>query len=166
MKNQIEIWKKIDNYENYQISSFGNVKSLNYNNTKTPKILKKVKMKIGYNNVTINKKLFYIHRLVALHFIDNPENKREVNHINGIKHDNRIENLEWCTPSENIKHAYDTKLNIPKIGEETFFSKLTNKDVIEIRNNNSISMRKLAKQYNISHQLISEIKRHKLWKHI
>lgn len=166
MENQKEIWKTIDGYENYQVSNFGNVKSLNYRNTKKPKILKNIKMKIGYNSVTINKKIFYVHRLVAIHFIENPFNKREVNHLNGIKNDNFIENLEWCTPSENMKHAFNTKLNIPKRGEETFYSKLTNKEVIEIRNNNSISMRKLAKQYNISHQVISEIKNYKSWKHI
>lgn len=166
MENQKEIWKTIDGYENYQVSNFGNVKSLNYRNTKTQKILKNIKMKIGYNSVTINKKIFYVHRLVAIHFIENPFKKREVNHINGIKDDNRIENLEWTTHSENMKHAFNTKLNIPKRGEEAFFAKLTNKEVIEIRNNNSISMRKLAKQYNISHQVISEIKNYKSWKHI
>ena len=91
----MEIWKTIKDYPNYEVSNLGNVKSLNYRNTKKPKILKNIKMKIGYNSVTIKRKIFYVHRLVAIHFIENHFKKREVNHINGIKNDNFIENLEY-----------------------------------------------------------------------
>ena len=66
--------------------------------------------RLGYEYVNLNCVSKTIHRLVAITFIENIDNKKEVNHINGIKHDNRIENLEWCTRRENIKHSYKTGL--------------------------------------------------------
>lgn len=60
----------------------------------------------GYKHISIRSKAFYVHRLVAACFIDNPENKPQVNHKNGIRDDNRADNLEWCTASENMKHSF------------------------------------------------------------
>ncbi len=60
----------------------------------------------GYPRVCVNKKMVYVHRLIALAFIPNPENKPQVNHINAVRTDNRIENLEWCTQTENQRHAW------------------------------------------------------------
>ena len=106
-----EIWLQINNYEGlYEVSNKGRIKSLITMRILSPN-------KIGdYLGVTLTKnkehKIYTIHRLVALHFIPNPENKPEVNHIEGIKTKNCVEDLEWATKSENGKHAYDTGLSM------------------------------------------------------
>lgn len=86
---------------NYIVHSDGTVIS-----KKLKRPLKAWNMK-GYNQVKCDNKPITVHRLLALTFIPNPENKKEVNHINGIKNDNRIDNLEWVTHAQNIQHAYD-----------------------------------------------------------
>lgn len=107
-----EIWKDIPNFENkFQISNFGN---LRHNTRGEWKLRKNTNKKGSYFNVILvdglNKKSEKIHRLVAKAFIPNPENKPMVNHINGNKQDNRVENLEWVTSKENCKHAKETGL--------------------------------------------------------
>lgn len=78
--------------------------------------------KHGYSRVSLmvnrKRKTFYVHRLVAIAFIPNPKGKREVNHINGIKADNRLENLEWCTSLENLQHAFVNGLRVMPRGNE------------------------------------------------
>lgn len=113
----MEIWKDVDGYEGkYQISNMGNVRSLNFRGTNKTKLLKPIKNKYGYMTVHLCGKWARVHRLVAKAFIPNEGDKKEVNHINGDIRDNRAENLEWCTPSENSKHAWDTGLQ--KMTEE------------------------------------------------
>lgn len=104
-----EIWMDIDGYPNYMVSNLGEVKSLNFYRRKKAIILSACEVSDGYRAVTLYKnnkrKSILVHRLVANAFISNPYNKRTVNHINGIKSDNRLVNLEWATYSENTKHA-------------------------------------------------------------
>lgn len=108
-----EVWKDIDGYEGlYQISNLGNVKSLPRKKTiKQERILKPKLNKNGYLEVALcknsNYKMCRVHKLVAKSFLNNPKNKTQVNHKNGIKIDNEVSNLEYCTPSENIRHAWD-----------------------------------------------------------
>lgn len=162
-----EIWKDIVGYEGlYQVSNLGNVKS--FKKDKNGILLKPGKNTSGYLYVilykNINKKCITIHRLVMLAFKKNIFNKLEINHINGIKTDNTVENLEWCTCSENIKHAYKIGLKTAK-GENHNRSKLTNEQVIAIRNDNRVQ-HIIAKDYNVSKATIWHIKHKKLWNHI
>lgn len=107
----MEIWKDVKGYEGlYQVSNHGRVKSLNYNHTKKEKVLVPLKHQNGYLFVNINGKQQSIHRLIAKTFIPNQKNKNQVNHIDGNKENNRIDNLEWCTAKENTRHAYKNGL--------------------------------------------------------
>lgn len=125
-----ETWKIIPNYnKDYQVSNFGRVKSLKYNRERilTPDTDR------GYKRATLcvdNKtKKYSIHRLVALAFIPNVENKKCVNHIDGNPANNNVNNLEWCTYSENEKHSYDV------LGKVNKNRKLNDKALLDIRTN-------------------------------
>lgn len=165
----MEIWKKIIGFEKqYEISSIGNLRSIDrlVNHYRGGKRLYKGSIK----NTRLNDKGYYrcnlkkdgkrydftIHRLVAIAFLDKAENKEIINHINGIKSDNRIENLEWCTASENVIHA---------VKERLIKTKLTDIQVLEILNSN-LSNRKLAKIYGVSSTISWRIKNKKAYKHL
>jgi hypothetical protein len=168
-----EIWKDVPSYEGYyQVSNFGLIKSLerivkykeNHSGLRKEIILKSNITKGGYVHVTIciNKinKTVKTHRLVAIAFIPNPEKKPSVNHINGIKHDNRVENLEWVTAKENTIHAYKTKLKSGVKGEKSHLSKLKNEDVFKIKylyNEGNYSQLSLGKMFNVSQSQIYRI---------
>lgn len=104
-----ENWKTIEDYPNYQVSNLGNVKSLKYHRENKEKQLSLIKDKDGYLSVKLCKngkiKKFLVHRLVAIHFLPNPQNLPQINHINEVKTDNRVENLEWCTNEYNINYG-------------------------------------------------------------
>lgn len=164
-----EIWKDIINFEGlYQISNLGNVKSLpkkvkkkyGFRNTKE-KLLKKVNHSAGYYIVGLKKNKrdykFFIHRLLAIHYIDNPNNFLCINHIDGDKQNNNLNNLEWCTKQENNKHAFKNNL-INNTGINNGMSKLTEKDVLFIRENKyNFLQKELAIMFNVTKNYICGI---------
>lgn len=166
-----EIWKDIKGYEGlYQISNLGKIK-----NIKRKKIRKCNLNDKGYYVLMLSKylikKTYRLHRLIAVNFIKNIFDKPCINHKDGNKLNNNINNLEWCTYSENMKHAYKIRLRFPTPpnGENSSLSRLKNKDIKKIRYLR-IKYRKkhkeLAKQFNTSFGNISLICRNKTWKHI
>ena len=149
----MELWATIDDRPKYEVSSNGRVK-----NKRTGKILGRRLDKDGYPNVYLynelgrgnNKK---VHRLVATAFLEYDPERSQVNHINGNKEDNRVENLEWCTGSENIRHAYDNGLlhaNMkPAIKARTKIFEEDKNNIIKMRSEGML-LKDIARLYNTS----------------
>lgn len=162
------IWKFGKDFENYyMISDCGNVFSKHKNKLRLPQ-----KHTDGYlvllfcvNRIRYTK---YIHRLIAEAFIPNPLNLPEVNHKNGIKTDNRIDNLEWCTHKENVSHAHKTGLIKNQVrGIDVNGAKLNEQQVLEIRElSKTMYGKAIAKLYNVKAKTIYSIIRRESWKHL
>ena len=176
-----DTWKLIDGLDNfYAISINGEIKSLDRivhckNGTIRPREGKKIKTRVnryGYEQIALGKerKNFLVHRIVAQAFIPNNLNKPCVNHINGIKTDNFVKNIEWCTYWENDNHSRKTGLYVCKLqGENGSNVKLTNELVFKIRemhNSNKYSQREIGRILNIEYKNINQIILRKRWKHI
>lgn len=168
-----EIWLPIDGTNGaYEISNHGRVKRLGNDKgkgyPKNDRYLPPNKDKYGYYRASmpINGviKTIKIHQLVSRHFIPNPECKKTVNHINGIKTDNHVDNLEWCTHAENNIHAFTTGLK-NATGVNNGRCKLTDIQVVEIFNAKGRYI-DIAKLYNISDSLVGCIKRKENWTHL
>jgi len=103
----LEVWRDIEEYVGlYKVSNLGRVLSLNYRRQGIHRVLKTHNVPMEYTNVSLSSKTYRVHRLVAKAFISNPKNKEQVNHKDGNKHNNVVENLEWCTRSENAIHLH------------------------------------------------------------
>tara|TARA_R110000796_G_C14312337_1_gene406730 strand:+ start:40 stop:579 length:540 start_codon:yes stop_codon:yes gene_type:complete len=176
-------WKDIEGWEeSYQVSNDGRVRSLTRimedtigrKQTKTGKILSPGLDTKGYHRVSLcgygRRKTYKVHRLVAQAFIPNPEDKPTVNHRDekGTKTNNRVENLEWATHKEQWQHAFRTGL-WDKKGEKQNTSKLTDKDVLSIRESYDGkygSFKLLAKRYKVTPLTIKNVVTKVTWNHI
>lgn len=164
-----EIWESIEGYKGlYEVSNLGRVKRIKSNKER---LLKVRKNRYGYiyfilskNNIPKSKT---VHRLVARAFLANPQNKPQVNHKNGIKTDNRLNNLEWLTISENHKHAYKIGLKYQE-GENSGNPSLNEKQVRAVKHCLKLGMTNIdiSKYFPVTHQQISCIKLGKSWKHV
>lgn len=186
IEKPFENWLPIPEYERlYEIDTFGNVKSLdrkvrNNNGFRVikGKILKPKLDDKGYYKIGLTKdnkqKFYFIHRLVALTFIPNPNNYPIINHKDGNPKNNYVENLEWCTYSYNTKYAYNIGTKKPKgaehIGEKNPKNKLTEKQVLNILNakKDGIHIKKAFEllNYEISFSGFEQIWYGYKWKHL
>lgn len=145
---------KVPNGRNYLLYPDGTLYS-----SISGRILKGYVGKNNYLYYTLcDKKRYYAHRLLALHFIPNKENKREVNHKDGNRLNNCLTNLEWVTPSENVKHAHTLKSRKRLTSYNHPNNKLSRDEIIEIYNSKQ-SMTALSKIYDVNVTTISNIKR-------
>ena len=167
----------------YGVSSMGRVMSLNrtirHTDGKVTTIKKRIlKQNLNYKGYLVvflsrssKKKTVSVHRIIALAFLTTVEGKPQINHIDGNKKNNRVENLEWCNNSENQLHAYKHGLNRSRIirGEQSASSKLKEYQILEIRKEyrcRGVSYQKLGEKYQVSLTTIGEIIRRVTWKHI
>lgn len=184
----MEIWKPVIGHEDkYEVSNLGNVRSIDRTVEQvscqgTPctrrlkgKQLKPKTTQFGYYSVNLytvssGRSDTFIHRIVAEAFIPNPEGKTQVNHINGIKKDNRIENLEWVTPSENVQHSYSIGIHKVSTGENHGLTKISEEDVRFIRENFKkrdpiYGATGLGKRFGVCPQTVLNIVNQKTWQY-
>lgn len=141
----MEEWKTIEGL-NYEISNHGRVRNKTTKRIRTLEIHDR-----KYYRVKLNKRNYKVHRLVGLYFISNPDNKPEINHKDGNKLNNHVDNLEWCTPKENVKHALETGL----------IKRLDKSEVISIYYDcwiKQLPIYQVAKDHEVTESIVGSIK--------
>lgn len=158
------MWKKIS--ENYEASTDGHIR-----NAKTKHVLREYIGKDGYLRTQFDGKTRTVHKEIAKAFLPTDGIKTYVNHKDGNKTNNAVENLEWCTFSENIKHAYNNGLMRSKTGMNNGRNILSEEDVKYIREHCKkrdpvYSRKALAERFNVAHQTISAVMTGQCWKEL
>lgn len=178
-----EVWKQIEGIQGYLVSNLGRIKSIKRekirNNGKPltipERIVRGSKDTKGYLQLDVKQDgkriIKFIHRIVAETFIPNPDNKQQVNHIDGNKLNNSVENLEWVTCEENIHHAWEKKLNKPLQGEKHGNAKLTDEQVRYIRKHyiprdKEYGASALGRKFGTTIAPIYQVIHGKGWKHV
>ena len=161
-------FKPIEGYDHYYISNDGVVLSIH---GKTPKLLKLRKHRKGYLTADLfeagSRRIIFVHRLVGKAFCEGYSSDKEINHKDGNKTNNHVDNLEWVTRSQNAQHAYDNGLRVAPYGEQQGLSKLKEEDVIFIRKNyDEMGRYQLAEQFGVSPQTVYDVARYQTWKHV
>ena len=164
----VEEWKEIEGTGGkYQVSNMGKVRDMDYKNSGNNIIKECSLLNTGrYFQVRIFYKKELVHRLVAKAFIDNPSNKPHINHLDCDGFNNNVSNLEWCTRSENMVHAYENDLMPDNHGENNGQSKLKEFEVLEIRElykTGKYTQKNLGNMFDISQTQIYRIVNNKRW---
>lgn len=175
-------WREIPGFTSYKASTEGLIKTYNWKNKGVERIMKPAFDACGYLRTVLKrdsdgkKCTVKVHRIIAMTFIPNTEDKPIVNHINAVRDDNRVSNLEWCDKSYNCRHSFKLGISSNK-GELNPCSKLTNKEVIRIRSEytrgikggkvkGAITKPMLAEKYKVSAGTIKDIVSGKTWTHL
>ena len=169
-----EVWRDIPEYDGlYQASDYGRIRTISGKASECRGgnfVMKPFVDDCGYLRIALYKegkyRKFKVHRLVAFAFVPNPDNLPEVNHINGLKTDNRPCNLEWMTRRDNSLHAI--KYGLQGIGEKSPRAKMTEKQVLDIRADymSGISFTEILSKYNTPYHATYKVITNKNWKHL
>jgi hypothetical protein len=176
-----EVWRDVVGYEGiYEVSNIGRIKTVKRVVTRTngwdftvkERILKPATDVYGYKRVSLSNmdkgKTHKVHRVVAQAFLKSIDGKNEVNHINGIKDDNRAENLEWCNRSENVEHAFKNGLSIPRRGSKVHTAKIDEWMALTIKTllGAGYGPAKVSRMCDVSRNICKDINRGRTWNHI
>ena len=170
-----EKWRQAVGFsDRYYVSNKGRIFTTSAHNKKdNPTIMKparsfdKRRGTWGYMKTVMDGRTVVVHRVVAQAWIPNPDGKPFINHINGDKVDNRVENLEWCSASENTLHAYRTGLEKKQLGEKHHATHLTNEQVKQFKwewaNERKMTRKEYAKELGVTEATIKDIIRGRSW---
>lgn len=170
----IEIWKKIPGHEDYEASNLGRIRRMKRGpHTRPGKILKPLKQRTGYYRVCLffngKRNYLFVHRVVLETLVGPCPPGTQGNHRDGNKANNNVENLEWLTPSQNIRHSFNTGLEVGKKGETNSQAKLTAEQVRLIKLS-PINARSdfitLGERFGVSEATIRDIRKGRRWGHI